>query len=103
MRILSLFTAAGFCLAATGCFATGGETRTIKSTPSGALVQIAGYGDCETPCTIKLDGRRDVTVAKAGYKAQRFGVSPGGGDVNVILELAAPTEEVATETLPELD
>ncbi|MEM8771161.1 MAG: PEGA domain-containing protein [Pseudomonadota bacterium] len=82
---------------------TTGDLRTITSTPAGALVKIEGFGECETPCTIKLDGARNVTVAKAGYKAQRFAVKPGRENVNVILELAAPTDEVSSETLPELD
>lgn len=89
-------------LASAGCLSTTGDMRTITSAPSGALVNIDGYGQCETPCTIKLDTRREITVAKAGYKAQRFGIVPGSKDVHVILELAAPTDEVSTETLPEL-
>ncbi len=85
-----------------GCLATSGAMRSFYSTPSGATVTIDGFGSCETPCTVKLDGYRKVTVAKAGYKAQRFGVSPGGGGVNVILELAAPSGVVDAETLPDL-
>ncbi len=93
------------CLALglSGCFATGGEVRTITSEPDGALVRIDGFGECETPCTIKLDGRREVTVAKAGYKAQRFGITAGNRNVHVILQLAAPTQDVDAETLPSLD
>ena len=90
-------------LALTGCLATGGEVRTITSQPDGALVRIDGFGECETPCTVKLDGRREVTVAKAGYKAQRFGITPGNRDIHVILDLAAPTQDVDAETLPSLD
>ncbi len=85
-----------------GCLATSGAMRSFTSTPSGATVTIDGYGACETPCTVKLDGDRKVTVAKAGYKAQRFGVKPGGAPVNVILELAAPAGVVDAETLPDL-
>jgi PEGA domain-containing protein len=85
-----------------GCFVTSGGMRSFTSTPSGATVTIDGYGACETPCTVKLDGYRKVTVAKAGYKAQRFGVKPGGAPVNVILELAAPAGVVDSETLPDL-
>lgn len=85
-----------------GCLSTTGELRNITSVPSGALVKIDGYGECETPCSIKLDQRREITVAKAGYKAQRFGILPGKKDVHVILELAAPTSDVDAEELPEL-
>ncbi len=85
-----------------GCLATSGSIRTFNSTPPGATVTIEGFGTCETPCKVKLDGYRDVTVAKAGYKAQRFGVQPGDAPVNVILELAAPAGDVDAETLPDL-
>lgn len=89
-------------LLASGCLATGGAARTITSTPSGATVTIDGYGECETPCTVKLDTYRRITVAKAGYKAQRFGIEPGRQPVVVILELAAPAGDVDAETLPDL-
>ena len=100
---IKLILAFFFALGLSGCFATAGEVRTITSEPDGALVRVEGFGECETPCTIKLDGRREVTVAKAGYKAQRFGVTPGSKDIHVILELAAPTQDVDAETLPSLD
>lgn len=85
-----------------GCASTGG-LRTINSTPPGALVTVEGYGECETPCTVKLDGSRRVTVAKAGYKAQRFYISPKGSAVEVILELAAPAGEIDKTALPAID
>ena len=74
----------------------------ITSSPSGALVQMAGFGECETPCTVKIDGPRDITVAKAGYNPKRLRIQPGG-DINVDLDLAAPTEDVDAVTLPDLD
>lgn len=87
-----------------GCLTlSGGDVRTITSDPTGALVRIEGYGECETPCTIRLDELRRMTVAKAGYKAQRFHVSPGNKDVHVILVLAAPTKDVDATELPALD
>lgn len=98
-RFLSIGAVA---MLATGCLATTGDMRTITSMPDGALVQIDGYGECETPCSIKLDTIRQITVAKAGYLPQRFGIKPGRDDVHVILELAAPTDDVAVETLPDL-
>ena len=92
-----------FTLFMSGCLATSGNMRTIESTPSGALVTIENYGTCETPCTVKLDGRRNVTIAKAGYKAQRFAIDAKGKPVRVKLELAAPTGDVDAQTLPEID
>ncbi len=86
-----------------GCLTTSGNVRTVTSEPAGALVSIAGYGECETPCTVKLNEMRELTVAKAGYKAQRFRVAPGNKDVHVILQLAAPTKDVDATQLPELE
>ena len=100
MRIL---IAALIALAAGGCLATTEGARKIKSKPSGALVTIEGYGECETPCTVRLNGQRNVIVAKAGYKAQRFAIAPEGPTIKVELELAAPTDEVDAEALPELE
>ncbi len=102
MRSKMLLIATGL-LALPGCLTTSGNVRTITSEPAGALVRIANYGECETPCTVKLDEMRQLTVAKAGYKAQRFHVAPGNKDVHVILELAAPTKDVDASQLPELD
>lgn len=75
---------------------------TIESEPVGALVVIEGYGECETPCTISLDAQRMIRIAKPGYLAQRFGVSPGAKRVLAILEEAAPTEDVEAGALPDL-
>ncbi len=87
-----------------GCLTlSGGDVRTITSQPTGALVQIADYGECETPCTVRLDALREMTVAKAGYKAQRFHVAPGNKDVHVILVLAAPTTDIDAAELPALE
>jgi len=100
MRFVLLLTA-GFM--ASGCLATSGNTRKIISEPPGALVTVRGYGECETPCTVRLDDHRNVTVAKAGYKAKRFVISPSGPPVKVRLELAAPAGEVDAESLPDID
>jgi PEGA domain-containing protein len=99
MRLILILATAVFL---NGCFVTSGGMRSFTSMPSGATVTIDGYGACETPCTVKLDGYRKVTVAKAGYKAQRFGVKPGGSTVKVILKLAAPVGVVDAEVLPDL-
>lgn len=100
MRILFAGCAA---LAAGGCLTTSGGLRTIESDPPGALVTVEGYGECETPCTIRLDERRGITVAKAGYAAQRFSIAPDGPPVKVTLELAAASGDVDAEALPEID
>ena len=88
---------------AAACTTTGGSgLTTITSNPEGATVRIDGFSDCETPCAVRLDSPADVTVAKAGYTAERFRVSPGEKSVSVELELAAPTEGVEETELPEL-
>ncbi len=102
MRIRTLSILAVLLLT-TGCLTTSGSVRTITSEPTGATVRIAEFGECETPCTVKLDELREMTVAKAGYTAQRFYVAPGNKEVHVILQLAAPTKDVDTTELPALD
>ena len=42
-----------------------GETLTINSAPQGALLTLHGYGECETPCTIKINEPRKARIAKA--------------------------------------
>jgi|GEM_PF-3090032 len=87
----------------TACATVGGSgLTTITSTPSNATVQIDGFKDCETPCAIRIEFPADVTVAKAGYTAERFRLTPGKRSVDVELELAAPTEGVEETELPEL-
>lgn len=101
MRIVFAGLAA---LATGGCFlTTKSGVREIVSNPPGALVTVEGFGECETPCTVRLDERRRVTVAKAGYAAQRFFIAPKGPPVEVTLDLAAPTGDVDAEALPEIE
>ncbi len=85
----------------TGCITTSKMTI-VNSEPKNAMVTVEGYGQCETPCTIKLDQPRLTTVAKAGYEKQRFMLIPGRPKVDVILKLAAPTKEIESSELPEL-
>jgi hypothetical protein len=80
----------------------GAGITTLNSEPPGAYVKVEGLGECETPCRIELDAPRMITVAKAGFKPQRFQVAPGKKRINVVLELVAPTEEVETQEIPEL-
>lgn len=89
-------------LAATGCVTFGSDAAKIVTVPPGATVRVDGFGECETPCTVKVDQPRYVTIAKAGYKAQRIRISPDQSKVEVELELAAPTEDVDAQTLPDL-
>jgi hypothetical protein len=51
---------------------------------------------------IELDAARNVTIAKAGYKAQSIIIRPDGRRVVVELELAAPTTDVEESEIPEL-
>lgn len=99
MRILILCAS----LAAGGCATFGGSGVTqIVSEPPGALVRVEGAGECETPCTVKFESPREVTIAKVGYKAQRLRIGPDQSKVKVTLELAAPTGEVEETKMPEL-
>ena len=103
MRVLTigaLFFAAG-CKTLTGGVPSSTITL-INSDPAGAEVTIEGFGDCETPCRVEIDKPRTVKVAKAGYLAQTFQITPDKKRVDVKLELAAPTKDVDSSELPEL-
>jgi len=80
----------------------GNQFSIIESIPTGATVSIEGFGECETPCTIQHNITRRIVVAKAGYLPQNFDVRAGAGKIRVQLELAAPTEGVEEQALPEL-
>lgn len=99
MRLLMTVPA---LLAATGCVTFGSDATKIVTVPPGATIRVEGFGECETPCTVKVDAPRYVTVAKAGYKAQRVRISPDQSKLEIKLELSAPTEEVDAQTLPDL-
>lgn len=86
-----------------GCLTTDSPIKTITSTPERALVTITGFGECETPCSVRVDASQEVIVAKAGYLPQRFFISrKSGAEIAVILVLAAPTSDVSSSQLPEL-
>lgn len=99
--ILGLFIAA----ALGGCqtFGGAGNLLSLQTDPPGALVVIEGAGQCETPCTIKLDGPQKARIAKAGFVTQYLTLSPGKKEIIVPLELAAASDDVDTTELPELD
>lgn len=103
VRVLTVTVAASFVA---GCQTLGGGQATtitlIESTPPGALVRVEGFGECETPCRVEIDKPRMVTVAKAGFNAQRFQIVPKRKRVDVILDLAAPTKNVDSTELPDL-
>ena len=81
----------------------GGTTLTkVSSDPTGALVTVEGFGECETPCTIEIDKPRNITIAKAGYDPQRLVLSPGQRTLTVALQLSATTTGVDAAELPEL-
>ena len=98
MRLLMIIA----LLAATGCVTFGAGSTKFVTKPPGALVRVEGGGECETPCTVKFDRPREVTIAKVGYQAQRLRVGPDRSKVNVELELVAPTGEVEETRMPEL-
>lgn len=104
---MRLFVLGLIAVALPACSATGGMfgggVSEIISTPPGATASIDGFGECETPCTVRVDQARYVTIAKAGYTPQTIRLEPGGKTISVELELAAPTGEVDTQTLPDLD
>ena len=87
-----------------GCLTLmGGGGIEVETMPPGALVTVEGVGECESPCSIKLGQPRRVIIAKAGYNPVQLHVTPETDDFTIELTLAAPTEEVDTTTLPDLD
>ncbi len=99
MRIVSVITIATMLA---GCLTLGGQ-REIQTTPAGAFVSIDGFGECETPCTVKLDQPRRARIAKAGYVTRIVMIEPGDGPIIIPLDLAAASEEVDTQALPDID
>lgn len=100
MRLISLAAAA---LLASACATTNGPAITLVETdPPGALVQVEGFGECMAPCTIELDAPRNLTIAKAGYDAQRMTLEPGKKRLQIKLTLSAPTTDIEEQELPEL-
>ena len=88
-----------------GCVTLGGGSSTllVNTDPQGALVTIDSVGECETPCSVRLDGPKTARIAKAGFVAKTFVLSPSGREVTIPLELAAASEGVDTTALPDLD
>ncbi len=93
--------AALFALAACAT-TTGPQIVEVQTDPAGAFVRVEGFGDCESPCRIEIDAPRNLTIAKAGYDAQRIVIKPGDKTVRLTLKLAAPTTNVDQQALPEL-
>jgi len=94
---------AAVAIALSGCLTSGGM-REIRTNPPGALVTIDGYGECETPCTVKLDEPRYARIAKAGYVAKTYLIEPGRGPIELPpLELAAASDDVDTTGLPDIE
>ncbi|NNL89988.1 MAG: PEGA domain-containing protein [Marinicaulis sp.] len=75
----------------------------IRSEPTGALVTVDGVGECETPCSIRVDVQRSATVAKAGYLPVRIRLSPGLREYQIKMELAAASEDVDAVMLGDID
>jgi hypothetical protein len=74
----------------------------VETTPAGAVLSIAGFGECETPCTIEVDREREAQIAKAGFKPQTVLLKPGAKTLAVTLDLAAPTTAVDETGIPEI-
>lgn len=99
LRIMIIATAA---LSLGGCLTMGG-VREIRSNPTGAYLSIEGFGSCETPCTVKLDGPRQARLARIGYVTQDIIIEPGIRPLTVTMVLAAASEDVDALALPDLE
>lgn len=108
MRIL----AAPVLLLASGCvtddigfggIGAGARNVTVVSEPPGAVLTVEGAGECETPCVVRLDGSKKARLAKAGFVAMNVVLTPDKRTIAIPLELAAPSGDVDSTALPELD
>lgn len=82
--------------------ADGPKISLVETDPPDAIIRVEGFGECQSPCRIELDAPRNLTIAKAGYDAQRVVLEPGTKRLLITLKLAAPTTKVDEEGLPEL-
>ena len=87
--------------AASACQTFGDDNVEITTEPPGALVRIEGFGECDSPCTVEVDKPRQVTIAKAGYEAEKLSIEPGK-DVNLKMKLVAPTKNVDASEMPDI-
>lgn len=86
-----------------GCVTTGGgNVLMVNTDPQGALLTIDGIGECETPCSVKLDEPRQARIAKAGFVTLGVLLKPGSKPLTIPLDLAAASTDVDAEALPEL-
>ncbi|WP_428409374.1 PEGA domain-containing protein [Hyphococcus sp.] len=94
----------GFLLLS-GCVTMGGGSSMllVQTDPAGALLTIDGVGECETPCRIRLDGPKKAKIAKAGFVAKDYMLSPGKSEVTIPLELAAASDDVDATALPDIE
>ena len=75
----------------------------VDSIPQGALVSFPDGSTCETPCPVLVTEPVQMTIARAGYKAEQRELLAGmTGTMTIIMELVAPTTEVEETALPEL-
>ena len=94
-------TLAALCLSACAT-AKGPKIVLVETEPQGALIRVEGFGECQSPCRIEVDTTRNLTIAKAGYNAERIVIDPQSKKVLVRLTLSAPTTDVEEDALPEL-
>jgi hypothetical protein len=81
----------------------GSSMLLVQTDPAGALLTIDGVGECETPCRIRLDGPKKAKIAKAGFVAKDYMLSPGKSEVTIPLELAAASDDVDATALPDIE
>lgn len=108
LRISAILAAtlAGGCVTddlGMGLGGDGARNVSVITDPPGALLTIDGFGECETPCTVKLDEPRRARLAKAGFVAQTVTLGPDRSSVTIPMKLAAASDDVDAATLPDLD
>jgi len=88
-----------------GCMTIPGVStvQMVNTDPQGVLLTIDGKGECETPCTVKLDGPQKARLAKAGFQTITVTLAPGKSEVTIPMQLAAASTGVDSTELPELD
>ena len=90
----------------TGCQTTGpngGTLISVTTKPADAQLTVEGYGACQTPCTVELQKPRRATLAKAGFQKEEILLHTDRRRVHIPMRLSAPTEEIETDTLPDLN
>ncbi|MEM6650428.1 MAG: hypothetical protein AAF603_09285 [Pseudomonadota bacterium] len=109
------FVALGFLsVLLSGCMTTDGFSRLnmtpedtvyvlVKSDPDGATISFLDGTECQTPCRVGIDGPLQMTVARAGYAAERYQLTKRSkSPLTVQLDPVARTVPVEEVSLPDL-